>query len=171
MLRTSSSRKNKCSARCAALLITTDSLPDAQFYLVDPNVVIGHGALAIHLECDVQLPHRGSLWIVETVDDPARPVYRDRDEMHFASTGPLELPTQAMPHVCSLRVGAGNTGVLPMQRRIPDPPGPGAMEIALCAEDKFLAVHGLVHVELERLDGGGIIEVEAHVVDEVRDGI
>ena len=171
MLRISSSGKKKVQ-REALHSVTTDlHLPDAQFYLVDPNVVIGHGALAVHLEGDVQFPDRRGFRVVIAVHDPSRTIDRDCDEVRLAAARTLELPTKAMPNIRSLRVGAGDSGVLPVQRRVPYPPRPGAVEIALRSKDEFLSVERLVHIELQRLNSGGIVQVKIHVVDEMRDGV
>src|SRR4051812_39028695 len=163
MLRSSSSgpeNKKRCSKNALHLRSKLSDLPDAQFYFIHPDVVVGHGALAVHLEGDVQFPNRRSFRIVKAVNDSARAIYRDRDEVRLAGTGAFKLPTQAMPHFRSLRVGAGDTSVLPMQRRVPYPPGPGAVEIALRPEDELLSIQRLVHVKLQRLYGRGIGQVK-----------
>src|SRR5205085_283242 len=94
-------------------------------------------------------------------------IQRERDEDRLPIAIALEFPHQVVPHVRRWR-WARDTRLDPAHiSGIPNFPLFGAANIALCAEDEFLAIQRLVHVELQRLWRARILDVEVNVVNEI----
>ena len=106
-------------------------------------MIVGHAAVAIHLEGYVQLARIGGHRRAIEIYDLANAIDRDRDEMRLARGGAFKFPSQMVPDFrCEGRTGYASLN--PMQVVVPYPPHLGALEIAFRAEDVAFAIERLV---------------------------
>src|SRR5436190_1708333 len=88
------------------------ALPVVESYVVKPHTIIGLVLVAVHLESDANLRTALRFRGVGAVDVMLRAIQSDRNELHLASRGSVELFRQMMPGIGG-RGGASDPGVDP----------------------------------------------------------
>src|SRR5688572_1909729 len=104
----------------STFLTTNSHLPGGELYLVDPYVIVGHGAVAIHLEGHVQLTYRYWLRRLVAMYKSAHTVQCDRDEMCLPGGGALKFPRKVVPLVWRHLGCARNSSRDPVQVVVPN---------------------------------------------------
>ena len=75
-------------------------LPDCQIHLVEPDVIIRHGEVAIHLKGDVQFAHTRGARAVITIHNLPPTIYGYGNEVSVGIESALKFPGEVVPHVC-----------------------------------------------------------------------
>ena len=143
------------------------SLPVGELHAVQPDGVVGHIPVPVHLERDVQFVDARRLWRISPIDVTFFAIHGDGQEFRPVVAGSLELKHHMVPRVCRRR-RAGDPSRYPFSPgRVEDIPSLMILDVALRTHNVFVPADRLIGVELKRLRRRGVLDIEVKVVDEI----